>query len=37
MSSSDLLYVAILIAFFVLVEIAMALMGRHTSDRGEHT
>jgi hypothetical protein len=37
MTSSDLLYVAILIGFFVLIEIAMALMGRHKADRGEHS
>lgn len=37
MNASDLWYVAILIGFFVLIEIAMALMGKHKSDRGEHT
>jgi hypothetical protein len=34
---SDLLYVAIMIGFFVLIEIAMAFMGKRKSDRGEHS
>jgi hypothetical protein len=37
MTSSDLLYVAIILVFFALVEIAMALMGERKSDPGEHT
>jgi hypothetical protein len=37
MNSSDLMYVAILIAFFALVEIAVALIGKHKSDHGEHS
>jgi hypothetical protein len=37
MNPSDLLYVAILIVFFVLIEVAMASMGKRKPDRGEHT
>ena len=37
MNPSDYLYVAILIVFFALIEIAMALMGKNKSDRGEHS
>lgn len=37
MNSSDLVYVAIIIVFFALVEIAMALMGKRKSDPGERT
>jgi hypothetical protein len=35
MHSSDLVYVAILIVFFLLINIALARMGKRKSDRGE--
>jgi len=37
MNPSDLMYVAILIVFFVLIEIAMAKTGKRKSDGGEHS
>jgi hypothetical protein len=37
MHFSDIVYVAILIVFFVLINIALARMGKRKSDRKERT
>ena len=37
MHSSDLVYAAILIVFFVLINIALARMGKRKSERKERT